>query len=299
MAVSTTNLSTNANALQTVVNVEAGDAVQANIVLADLVDNQFELQLRVGKAVIIEDRSNPAIRVKSEDTTATWANKNETSQTITVTRQAYAAMLFEDIAQIQATGDLRGSYSADMGYSLAAYLEGDATSGLQSLPDNFSQLAGTLGAPIAEDQWIKAGRLLDSADAPRSGRFIWASPAAHWDLQALERLSSADFVGEEKAKEAMLKGMVGEAFGAVVYVSSLAENNPSTADQAYSWFCHQRGVALIRQRRPTAHIQYVILETAWGVLTDMIYQFAERLIAPKDLGGGTSVDTHSVGVRGI
>ena len=36
----------------------------------------------------------------------------------------------------------------------------------------------------------------------------------------------------------------------------------------------------------------------WDVVISMIYQFAERLIAPSTLGGGTSTDRFNVGIRG-
>ena len=59
----------------------------------------------------------------------------------------------------------------------------------------------------------------------------------------------------------------------------------------------QAGVALIVQRKPTTHTDYIILEGGWGVLVDCIYQFAERLIGPRTLGGGTSDDAFNVGLR--
>ncbi len=86
-------------------------------------------------------------------------------------------------------------------------------------------------------------------------------------------------------------------FNAPVYKSTLANNNPSAAAQSYSWFCHERGVALVMQREPTVHSDYVILETGWGILVDVVFNFVERLIAPITLGGGTSTDVYNVGVR--
>ncbi len=75
MAVNTTNVTTAANAIPTIWNTEAGDAVKANIVFAALVDHQFENDLKVGNAVKIADWSHPSVRVKSTDTTGTCGRK--------------------------------------------------------------------------------------------------------------------------------------------------------------------------------------------------------------------------------
>lgn len=68
--------------------------------LATLVDRSFEDNMRMGRVAVINDISNPSVRIKSEDTTATLSNIVETQQTITISRQAYCAMLFEDIAEV-------------------------------------------------------------------------------------------------------------------------------------------------------------------------------------------------------
>lgn len=298
MAVNTIGISPAANFLPVIFETESGDAVQANIVLAELVDTSFEDKMRMGRVIAIVDKSNPAVRVKSEDSTATWSNRTETQQTLTISRQAYVAFLVEDIAEIQAQNDLRADYTSKSGYSLAAFMEGDVTSGLASLPSSFSNLVGVLGGDPTDDDWLRGVQFLDDYSVPRDGRFIYASPATHISLLKLNKFTNGQSVGQANAERAVLKALVGEAYGAPVYVSALANNNPSAANQSYSWLCHRRGVALVRQRRPTVHTQYVILETGWGVLVDLIYNFVERLIGPLDLGGATSTDQFNVGVRG-
>ena len=56
--------------------------------------------MRFGRVLTIPDRSNPAVRMKTEDTSATWANITETQQTLTINKQAYVAFLVEDIAEL-------------------------------------------------------------------------------------------------------------------------------------------------------------------------------------------------------
>lgn len=296
MAVSTTGITPAANFIPEIWETETGDAVEAETVLSDLVDTQYESKMKMGDTIHIVDKSHPAVRVKSEDTTATWANITETMQNITVNRQAYTAFLVEDIAEVQSQMALRDHYTSGSAYSLTAFLEGDATSGLVSLGSGFSNTYGAAGADLTEDVLITAMTALRTADVPRSDLFIWGSPNGLVGLHKIDRFRHADYVGQAQAQKMVEKAEIGMIFGAKVYESTLADALPTAASQSYVWFSHKRGVALIRQRKPTVHQQYILLETGEGVLVDQIYQFAERLIAPKTLGGGTSVDTFNTSI---
>ena len=298
MAVNTTGVSPAANWITDVWPDELSDQTQSETVLSELVDRTFETAMKQGDVIRIPDKSNPAVRVKSQDTSATWSNRTETQQSITVNRQAYCAFLTEDIAEIQAKYDLRASITADTGYSLTAFMEGDVTSGLASLGSGFTTINGTLLADPADDDIIKTMKGLDDGDVPRSNRYIWASPGFHAGLLKIDKFVNMQNVGDSKAQEAILEAKVGRIYGFNVYVSALASNNPGSSGGAYTWFGHKRGVALIQQRKPTVHVDYVILEIGTGVLVDTIYQFATRLIAPSTLGGGTSTDRFMEAIAG-
>ena len=266
--------------------------------LSDLVDRQWEAQLKSGDIVHIVDRSNPAVRVKSEDTTATYANITETMQTITVNRQAYVGFLVEDIAEVQASISLRDTYTGASGYSLTAFMEGDATSGLVSLGNSFSQNVGTLGVDPTADQIIRAVQYLDDGDVPEDGRYFAVTPAIHAALLKLDLFTRQEYVGQANAETAVLRAHVGRVYNAPVYKTSLLNANPSAASQGYGWFNHKNGVALIVQRTPQVHSQYSTGEFGWITMIDVIYQFAERLIGPSTLGGTTSTDRFNVSVSG-
>lgn len=298
MAINTTGVTPAANFNPTIWIPEVSDAAKANTVLATFVDRSFESNMRMGRVAAIQDMSNPAVRIKTEDTSATYSNITETQQTITISRQAYCAFLVEDIESVQSHVDLRSKYTDNTGYSLMAFIEGDATSGLMSLPANFSNLVGTLGSDPTVDTLIDAKSNLDRADAPQDSRFAYVSPGFHNALLKQAMLSSTDFRGDAAVTTNRNGQIMGPVYGAQMAVSTLAINSPAVAGQAYGWFCHKRGVALIIQRDVRVHEQYILLETGTGILSDIIYQFAERLIAPKTLGGGTSDDKFNVALRG-
>ena len=298
MAINTTGVTPAANFNPAIWIPEVSDAARANTVLATLVDRSFEDNMRMGRIAVINDLSNPAVRIKAEDTSATYSNITETQQTITISRQAYCAFLVEDIEEVQSHVDLRSKYTDNTGYSLMAFVEGDVTSGLNSLPDNFSNLVGTLGSDPTVDTLIDAKSNVDRADAPQSDRFWYVSVGFHNALLKQTVMTSSDYRGDAAHQTNRNGELVGNIYGAPMYVSTLAATNPGVAGQSYGWYCHKRGTALIMQRDIRVHEQYVLLETGTGVLADCIYQFAERLIAPKTLGGGTPDDKFNCAVRG-
>ncbi len=294
-SINTTGITTVANFIPEVWSRELSDAAQAWTGLSSLVDRQYEADLSVGDIVHIADASNPAVSVKTEDTTGAYANIVETKQDITVSRQAYTAFIVEDMAELQSQYAVRSNYTGKSVYSLMAYVEGDASAGLASLPSSFSQLVGALGSDPTTDNLIGAVKYLDDADVPEGDRFFYMSPGTHASLLKQDVFVSGDY----GPAGAVSTGRVTKpVYGATTHVSSLASNSPATAGQSYSWFCHKKGVAMIIQQTPEVHTQYEVLEFGWGVGVNIIYQFAERLIGPKDLGGTTSTDVFNVGIRG-
>jgi hypothetical protein len=296
MATNTTGVTAAANFIPEIWSNELSEATQAHIGLADLVDRQFESEMNSGDIIHIQDFSNPAVRVKAEGTNSTFTNIAETQQDITINREAYVRFVVEDIAQVQEKYEIRSKYTTKASYSLMAHIEGDVTSGLASLPDNFSQLVGALGTDPTTDNIIRAVQYLDDGDVPDTDRFFYMSPPTHAALLKQDVFVSGDY----GPKGAVSSGRITKpVYGATTHVSSLANNNPATAAQSYSWFCHKMGVALIIQQSPK--VMPMIWDNdmfGWDTVIKTIYQFAERLIAPSTLGGGTSDDRFNVGVRG-
>ncbi len=179
-----------------------------------------------------------------------------------------------------------------------AFIEGDLTSGLVSLGSSFSGLGGTLGAPPADDDVIAAKTALDIRGVPAKDRFAWVTPGFANTLLGIDKFTSKDFgAPADVVKNGEVSTML---YGFKTMVSNLAYNNPSgglAAGQSYNWFCHKRGVALVMQRAPKVHTDYIILETADGVLIDAIYNFLERLIPPSTLGGGAADDKFNYAIR--
>lgn len=297
MAVTTTTSA--AVFLHPVWTKDVSDASQANVVLSTLVDRQFEASVRtLGNAVIVRDMSNPDVGFKVSGTAIPSYNAiTETQQSMTIGKQAYVSFLIEDIVDVQSDIDLRSKYTDKAGYSLMATVEGHASSGLVSLFSGHSNLVGTLGADPTVDTLIDAKSNLDRADVPMTDRYIYCSPGFHNALLKIDPMTNSDYRSD--AMSANENGyFVKPMYGAKMAVSNLAANNPGVAGQAYGAFSHRRGIALIIQREPQVHAQYQLLDNGWGVVVDVIYDFAERLIGPRTLGGTTSDDKFNCSLRG-
>lgn len=295
MGVNTVTTTTAANWIPENWAAELQDATTAWTGLSDLVDRSFEDSLAVGDIVNIPDRSNPAVRFKTADTAGTYSNVTETQDVLTVNLQAYCGFIVEDIAEIQSKYAVRSEYTQATTYSLMSVVEGDVTSGLASLPANFSQLVGSLGVEPTTDNLIRAVQYLDDGDVPETDRFFYMSPGTHASLLKQDVFVSGDYGPMGGVSSGRITKPV---YGATTHVSSLASNSPATSGQSYSWFCHKKGVALAIQRAPTVHTQWENLEIAWGVVADVIYGHTEHLILPSTLASTSPDDRFNVGVRG-
>lgn len=295
MAINTVTVTTHANWIPENWATELEDAATSWIGLSDLVDRSWESDLSVGDTVNKQDRANPAVRFKAADVAATYSNVTETQDVLTVNLQAYVGFLVEDIAELQSKYAVRSTYTQATTYSLMSIVEGDITNGLTSLPDNFSQSVGSLGADPTTDNIIRAVQHLDDKDVPESDRFFYMTPATHASLLKQDVFVSGDYGPTGSVSSGRITKPV---YGATTHVSTLASNNPSTSGQSYSWFCHKKGVALAIQRGVTMHEQWENLEIGWGVVGDIIYGFTEHLILPTTLASTTPDDGFNVAILG-
>ncbi len=296
MAVNTFNITSGANFVQTTWASELSDAVQANTCLSDLVDRRYEKEMKFGQIIKIQDEANLAVRMKSTDTTSTLSNATETQQSVTINLHAYCAFLVEDILELQASYQIRATKTKNTAYALTSFIEGDLTSGLASLVSGFTQTVGSLGVDPTQDDLIAAVRFLDQADVPEEDRFLYGSPGLKQAILKMSAFTNSQHVGDAAATAAQTKGHIGMVYGAKTYISTLASNNPGVTSQAYGWFCHKRGVALIVQQTPEIHTQYTILETGWTTLANTIYNFATRLILPKNAASTSPNNNFNVSV---
>lgn len=274
------------------------DAVEANVVIAGLVDQDFTSGLKggPGDTMNIPYISNPTANTKTANTNITLEvigpSSAEASQSFTVATHQHVAFAVENITDVQSQTNLMGKYSGKAGYALAAATD----TNLATLPQNFSQTVGTLGVEPTEANWLRAAQYLDDALAPDSDRFIVVRPATFYALQKTGRFTNADYAGAANAVKATERNMIGRVFNAPVYKSTLVR--APSAGQADNWFCHKLGVYYCSQQMKT-NSQLVIERDADVFLATHIYGYAEALQPPVTAGGGSATDVFNVVVYGV
>ena len=275
------------------------DAVEANVVICDLVDQTFMAPLKGGSGdtMNIPYISNPTANTKTANTNITLEvigpSSAEASQSATVGTHQHVAFAVENITDVQSLTNLMGKYSGKAGYALGAA----ADTNVHTLPQSFSQSVGVLGVEPTEDNWLRASQYLDDALAEASNRFICIRPATFYALQKIDRFTNADYAGAANAVKATERNMIGRIFNAPVYISTLVR--APSAGQAENWFCHTLGVYYCSQQMKTNGAQFSIERDADVFSATHIYGYAEALQPPVTAGGGSATDVFNVLVNGV
>ena len=272
------------------------DAVEANVVMAGLVQRKWERELKVGDILNIGYISNPTASTKTANTNISLEvigpSEAEASETITVNTNQYVAFGVENITEVQSKTNLRSKYTEKGGYALASAVD----TNLAALPASFSQIVGTLGVELTYDNLLRGDQYLNDGNSSGEDRFIIVGPAAKAGLLKLEQLTNRDYVMGDEAGRAVRDGFIGKILGASTHVTTLV-NSPS-AGQAECWYCHKDGVALIMQDTKS-HADYVIERDADVVLLTQLYGYTEVLIPPITAGGGAATDAFDVLLRTV
>src|SRR3990167_2031321 len=289
-----------ANHIPELWSTKTRDAVEAETVVAGLVDQSFMAPLvgGPGDTQHIPYISNPTANTKTANTNITleiMGNSSagpESVQDVTVATHQHVAFAVENITDVQSQTNLMSKYSGKAGYALAAATD----TNLCTLPQSFSQTVGTLGVEPIEANWLRGMQYLDDSLAPESGRFAVIRPATFYALQKTARFTNADYAGSANAIRATERNMIGRAFNAPIYKSTLVR--APAAGQAENWFCHKLGVYYCSQQTKT-NSQLVIERDADVFLATHIYGYAEALQPPVTAGGAAATDVFNVLVNGV
>lgn len=272
---------------------ETLDAIQFEALLLDTTDRSLEDTLTYGDVAHVPRKSNLTTQTKTAGADVTFEQITEGDQTVTVATHEYAAVYVEDITEAQSHLSVREKYTSGMGYTLARGLE----LSIAALFQFYSQIVGTLGVELTEDDLLAAWRLLNQAGVPMSERFLALSPRAIEGLARIDAFRNQLYGGA--AGEMTRNGqMLGTIFGAKVFMSNLLRS-PS-AGQVEAAMYHRNQNYVIRQIKPTTvpplHNPAGI---GWQVVMHNLYGMAEVNRPPETPGGGTAVDTWGVLIRTI
>lgn len=245
--------------------------VQNNLVFGEAVDRRYESDAKVGKSVRVASISNLAARAKSENTAITYETNSETVTAIDLTTWIYAAFGIETISELQNHVDVRKYYQSKIGYALAKKIDDDVA----DLVAGFSQIVGTLGTALTNDDYLEAMRLLDNGNVPKDGRVIIITPSENVALLKQDIWTNRDYVDYGSVKTARVPLM----YDMPVRVTT--NINVPSAGQGDNVMMHKEALALVIQQDPKMHLFYDIDYFSWKIASECIYGKAEM----RDLFG--------------
>lgn len=274
-------VTTAANFIPEIWSREAKIAVEANLVMAKLVNRQFEAEMAVGDTLHIPDISNLTAKDKVADTDVAFEAVTEGKTDVLIDEHKYAAFKLEDIVEVQANQDLMARYSQKLGYALAKQIDTD----LLALYAGLSQSVGTAGVDITDINLRRAIQYLDDADVPSGNRSLVIKPSQMNAMLGIDKFVRADAVGYLAAMSPIVtgtlqkgefdptqvKGYFGQVYGIAVYVSTNVATTGTSPISTHNLLFHTDAFILIQQEAIRVQNDYNIRSLAEEVVADTIY----------------------------
>lgn len=219
--------------------------LKANTVMARLVNRNYENEIaRFGDTVHIPRRGALTVNSKVANTAVTLQTPTADTVDVTLNHHEEVSFLVEDIARAQANQSIIDGYIGDGMKVLGENLDSDILalySGFSTTPiDATTGSGGVVAGTVTE-----ARRILNSARAPQSDRFIVWHEDAESELLEEEKFTSADF-GDNG--DAVREAVIGRKYGFTHVIDPLV---PVVAGEAKNLAFHRDAIALVSRPLPS------------------------------------------------
>ena len=257
---------------------------KANLGFSGTVSTRYRDEARVGTTIrwsLITAPNSGAARTKSEGNSGNdiiYDASTETAVTLTINTHQYSAFELEEFEKSLSIVDQTRWYTMAAAYVVDLAVDDS----LAGLPDNFSQIIGTLAVDLTDDDNRRGVQYLDDANAPADGRFYGMSPAAKNSMLGIDRYASSDFNRGGGAN--IVKGSFGEVYNLQAFVSTNIEgSNAAGHDNTI----HQRDAIALGMRMSPRTRRF-----------DDIQNLSEQVAISVIYGVVETRDDHGVFARG-
>jgi hypothetical protein len=285
MAVGDITVTTAANFIPEIWSKDAKIATESNLVMAKLVNRQFEADMAMGDTLHIPDITDLSVRAKTANTDVTFETNTEGKIDVSIDKYYYAAFKLEDIVKVQSNQDLQARYTEKVGYALAKQIDTD----LLGLYSGLSQSVGSAGVAITDANILTAIQYLDDADAPAGDRYLVLKPAQMKAILGIDKFVRADAVGYLASMSPIttgrlqggdfnpteVKGYFGQIYGISVYISTNVATSGSSPVSQYNLLFQKDAFLLVSQQDIRFQQAYNIRSLANEIVADTIYGVAE------------------------
>lgn len=255
------------------------------------VNRAWEKDLTHGDTIHVPRAGNLTANTKSAGTAWTPEALVDSEQTLVINKHDVAGFELEDIAAALANTDVRSVYQKRIGYALGRNVE----TNLAAMPQNFSQIVGTLGVELTWDNMLRAWRYLQEGGNTMDGVTWLLSPAAIAGLMKLDIVLNAMY--RSGTSRALESANVGTILGAPVQ-QSLLTRAPASGQSEGAVF-KKEAISLVMAKSPTIVTEYIAKELAWVVGGHQIYGYVEVDRYGESPANVTSSDDWAVLLRTI
>lgn len=191
----------------------------------------------------------------------------DSEQTLTINVHEVAGFQIDDIVTVLNKTDVKAEYQKKIGYALGRAVDAN----IAALPQNFSQIVGTLGVELTYDNCLRAWQYLADAGEDGLSGLSWVlSPAA------IAGLLKQDIVINQlyrQGNRAVETAKVGQILGADVLQSNLTR--APAANQSESFIMQKEAIALMMAQEVKMVTEYRADSLSWIVGGHQIYGYIE------------------------
>lgn len=234
----------------------------------------------------------PNVEVQTKVSGTPWTPNvyTDNEQTITINVHQVTGFEIESITELLTSTNMRQEMKRKMGYALGRAVDVN----LATVPQNFSQVVGTLGTELIYDDFVEAWRLMADAGVDLSQGCTWfLSPGAIAGALKQDIFISSLYQGDNP--RAVQSARIGDILGAPVMRTNLTR--APSANQSESWLQSRQSMALIMAQEPKMVAESIALDIADVVGSHQVYGFAEVDRYDEAPGNTTPTDNWSVLLR--
>lgn len=225
------------------------EAFEANTVLKKLVWDVYKPGKTRGDTIHLPNISRLTTTAKAANTEVTLSAPTETAVSLVINRYDHAAFLLERIADVQSSFDTMKYYTEKIGYAVARQID----TRISTLFSGFSQIQGSAGVDLGDEQVRGGVEFLDRADAPDIDRHFVMFPDQKNAIMSIEKYFRADMRGDGASK-IITKGQFGDIYGVKTYVTT---NLSTSAGARLNAMFYKQAIAHALQEGPMTRGDYV------------------------------------------
>lgn len=218
-------------------------ARESNLIMANLV-RRFDVEVAsYGDILHVPNLTNfSAGNISTSDGTLDASANTESTTDITIDKWKGCKVNVLDIVKAQSKQDLMKYFSGKIGYALGLVVETDLT----ALAPSLSQTVGTFNTDFTDANLRRAIQYLDDALAPFEDRHYLFKPAGRNTLLGIDKFVRYDAVPMGRGESPILKGNIGELYGARVHISP---NTYKTSNNTSNMLFHRDTFGLAMQKK--------------------------------------------------